>query len=62
MDAEDTVGEVFNIGNDEEISILELAERIRERCGLRSEITFVPYAVAYEENFEDMPRRVPLRP
>jgi UDP-glucose 4-epimerase len=59
METEAAVGEVFNIGNDEEISILELAARIRERVGSSSEITFVPYSVAYEENFEDMRRRVP---
>jgi UDP-glucose 4-epimerase len=59
MDADHTVGEVFNIGNDGEISVLDLAERIREKVGSASPITFVPYAVAYEENFEDMPRRVP---
>jgi UDP-glucose 4-epimerase len=53
------VGGVFNIGNDEEITILELAERVRAMVGSSSEITFVPYAVAYEENFEDMQRRVP---
>jgi UDP-glucose 4-epimerase len=59
IDADHAVGEVFNIGNDGEISILDLAERIRAKVGSASPITFVPYAVAYEENFEDMPRRVP---
>jgi UDP-glucose 4-epimerase len=59
MDADRTVGEVYNVGSACEISILELAERIRDLCGSRSEIRFVPYAEAYGENFEDMPRRVP---
>jgi UDP-glucose 4-epimerase len=54
------VGEVFNIGNDhEEITILELARRVKQRAGSRSEIVMVPYDKAYEEGFEDMPRRVP---
>jgi UDP-glucose 4-epimerase len=54
------VGQVFNIGNDsEEISILELARRIKARTGSASEIELVPYSKAYEEGFEDMPRRVP---
>jgi UDP-glucose 4-epimerase len=53
-------GQVFNIGNDrEEISILELAERVRARTGSKSEISLVPYDQAYEQGFEDMPRRVP---
>ena len=59
MDAPDTVGEVYNVGGSEEVSMLELAQRVRTRCNSTSEISFVPYAVAYEENFEDMPRRVP---
>jgi len=54
------VGEVFNIGNDgEEISILDLARRVKLRTGSKSEIVLVPYDKAYEEGFEDMPRRVP---
>jgi UDP-glucose 4-epimerase len=53
------VGQVFNIGNTEEISILGLAERIRALTGSQSEITFVPYDEAYAAGFEDMPRRVP---
>ncbi|HXT16812.1 MAG TPA: NAD-dependent epimerase/dehydratase family protein [Gemmatimonadaceae bacterium] len=53
-------GQVFNVGNPyEEISILELAERIRALTGSGSEITFVPYAKAYAPGFEDMDRRVP---
>jgi UDP-glucose 4-epimerase len=52
-------GRVVNLGNDEEISILELAKRIRTRVGSSSEIRFVPYDVAYRPGFEDMERRVP---
>jgi len=56
----DAVGQVLNIGNDhEEISILELAERVKARTGSKSPIQMVPYDEAYEEGFEDMPRRVP---
>jgi nucleoside-diphosphate-sugar epimerase len=53
------VGEVYNIGGDFEVSILELAERIKGLTGSNSEIVFVPYSEAYEEGFEDMSRRVP---
>src|SRR5262245_2402802 len=53
-------GEVFNIGNDrEEITVLDLARRVKERARSRSEIVLVPYDKAYETGFEDMPRRVP---
>jgi UDP-glucose 4-epimerase len=53
------VGNVFNIGSNEEITILELAQRVKELTRSQSEIVFVPYDEAYEEGFEDMPRRVP---
>jgi len=54
------VGEVFNVGNDrEEITILQLAERVKTRAGSESAIELVPYEKAYEEGFEDMRRRVP---
>ncbi len=53
------VGEVFNIGNTGEISIRDLAERVKARTGSSSPIQLVPYDQAYEEGFEDMPRRVP---
>ena len=52
-------GEVFNIGNGEEISIRDLAARVCERTGSRSEIRCVPYEQAFDRSFEDMPRRVP---
>jgi UDP-glucose 4-epimerase len=59
MDRADSVGQVFNIGSNEEISILELAKKVKELARSDSEIVFVPYDEAYEEGFEDMPRRVP---
>lgn len=59
MDHRDAVGQVFNIGSEEEISILQLAEKVKKLTRSDSEIVFVPYDEAYEEGFEDMPRRVP---
>lgn len=59
MDKEEAVGQVFNIGSSEEVTIFELAKRVKELTNSQSEITFVPYDEAYEEGFEDMPRRVP---
>ena len=56
---EAAVGQVFNIGNNEEVSINELAERVKKIIGSTSPIVYVPYQEAYEEGFEDMPRRVP---
>jgi UDP-glucose 4-epimerase len=53
------VGEVFNIGSQEEISILALAERVGRRTDSTSNIQFVPYDEAYETGFEDFRRRVP---
>ena len=54
------VGQVFNVGNDrEEVTISDLAQRVKARTGSKSEIVRVPYDQAYEEGFEDMPRRVP---
>jgi UDP-glucose 4-epimerase len=59
MQREDVYGEVFNIGSDSEIEIRQLAERVVDMTGSPSEITLVPYDVAYEEGFEDMQRRIP---
>ncbi len=56
---EDLYGEVLNIGSTEEVSILELAARVKAATGSESEIVRVPYAEAYGENFEDMQRRIP---
>ena len=58
-ECEAAVGDVFNIGSQEEVTIRELAERVRERANSRSEIVTIPYNEAYEEGFEDMRRRVP---
>ena len=54
-----SIGEVVNIGTDEEVTIERLAHLVKERTGSDSPITFVPYDQAYEPGFEDMPRRVP---
>jgi UDP-glucose 4-epimerase len=59
MRRDDVYGEVFNIGAESEIEIRKLAERVVELTGSSSEITLVPYDVAYEEGFEDMQRRLP---
>jgi UDP-glucose 4-epimerase len=59
MDHKESVGEVYNIGSSEEISIFQLAEKVKQLTNSDSEIVFVPYDEAYEEGFEDMPRRVP---
>jgi len=53
------VGGVFNIGNTEEVTIFQLAERVKALTGSSSPIVTVPYDQAYEAGFEDMPRRVP---
>jgi UDP-glucose 4-epimerase len=53
------IGEIFNIGSSEEVTILELAHRIVQRTDSRSEIKLIPYDQAYEAGFEDMRRRVP---
>jgi nucleoside-diphosphate-sugar epimerase len=53
------VGQVFNIGNGGEISMRELAEKVKAMTGSASEIVTIPYDQAYEAGFEDMPRRVP---
>ncbi len=56
---ENGAGEVVNIGGTEEVSIAELAKRIRDLAGSSSEIVFIPYDEAYGKDFEDMMRRVP---
>jgi UDP-glucose 4-epimerase len=53
------IGQVFNIGNVEEVTIRGLAERVKAATGSSSEIVTVPYEQAYDSGFEDMPRRVP---
>src|SRR6188768_2718599 len=59
IDEPRAVGQVFNIGNGEEITIGNLAARIKTLTGSQSEIVKIPYDQAYEAGFEDMPRRVP---
>ncbi len=53
------VGQIFNVGSSDEITILELAQRIVQQAHSRSEIKLIPYDQAYEAGFEDMRRRVP---
>lgn len=52
-------GQVVNVGNDSEITIMDLAKRVKELTGSRSEIELIPYEKAYGEGFDDMRRRVP---
>jgi len=59
MDTDRAVGEVVNIGNDQEISIKDLAYLIKQRTDSSSPVHFIPYDQAYEPGFEDMARRVP---
>jgi UDP-glucose 4-epimerase len=56
---ESAVGEVFNLGSNEEVTIGELALRVRQLTSSSSEIVHIPYEQAYGDGFEDMPRRVP---
>jgi UDP-glucose 4-epimerase len=53
------VGQVYNLGSTEEVSILELARRVKQLTESRSELRLVPYEQAYAKGFEDMHRRVP---
>jgi UDP-glucose 4-epimerase len=57
--SEITIGKVINIGNDFEISINELAQKVIEQTNSKSKIEYVPYGEAYGDGFEDMERRVP---
>jgi len=59
MDTSKSIGEVINVGNTEEITIEDLAARVKQRTGSSSPIEFIPYDRAYEPGFEDMMRRVP---
>jgi UDP-glucose 4-epimerase len=58
-DHPDAVGQIYNIGSDQEITINELAQVVQEMTGSHSEIIHIPYDRAYEEGFEDMLRRAP---
>ena len=59
MDSDKAVGEVFNVGNNQQISIMELAKKVIEITGSKSTIEKIAYEKAYPEGFEDMQRRVP---
>jgi UDP-glucose 4-epimerase len=59
MDCADAIGQVFNIGSTEEITILALAQRVREMTKSSSEIQMIAYDHAYGQGFEDMHRRIP---
>jgi Nucleoside-diphosphate-sugar epimerases len=59
LDHPDAVGKIFNVGNPQEVSILELAQRVVKLAQSSSPIVLVPYEHAYEAGFEDMRRRVP---
>ena len=59
MENDKCIGEVYNIGTDQEISILNLAKKIKKLTNSSSPIKLIPYNEAYEEGFEDMMRRIP---
>lgn len=59
MSTSSAIGEVFNVGSTQEVSVRELAERVRTAAGSRSDIVLIPYSEAYAVGFEDMMRRVP---
>jgi UDP-glucose 4-epimerase len=59
MDSDKAIGEVFNIGNNQQISIMDLAKKVIETTGSTSVIQKIAYENAYPEGFEDMQRRVP---
>jgi UDP-glucose 4-epimerase len=56
---EKAIGEIFNLGNPEEVTIAELGHKVIAATGAAVEIEYIPYEKAYEEGFEDMERRVP---
>lgn len=59
MENPEALGEVFNVGTTTEVSMVELATRVRDAAGSKSEIRLIPYSEAYAAGFEDMMRRVP---
>jgi len=59
MDSDKAIGEVFNVGNNQQISIMDLAKKVIEITGSKSTIEKIAYEKAYPEGFEDMQRRVP---
>jgi UDP-glucose 4-epimerase len=59
MDTPEAEGQVFNVGGKEEISMNELAQKVKELTGSDSEINHIPYEEVYGKGFEDMRRRTP---
>jgi UDP-glucose 4-epimerase len=59
MDSDNAVGEVFNVGNNQQITIMELAKKVIEITGSKSTIEKISYDKAYPDGYEDMQRRVP---
>jgi UDP-glucose 4-epimerase len=59
MDHRSASGEIFNIGSQEQIRILDLAARVLERTGSSSELVFVPYDEVFDVGIEDMLHRIP---
>jgi UDP-glucose 4-epimerase len=59
LDNKSAIGQVFNVGSNEETTIAQLAERVKAAAGSKSPIEYVAYEDAYSEGFEDMLRRVP---
>jgi UDP-glucose 4-epimerase len=59
IDEPRAVGDIFNIGGEEEITIKDLASKVKAVTGSSSRIEYIPYSEAYQEGFEDMERRVP---
>jgi UDP-glucose 4-epimerase len=59
MNSDKTIGQVLNVGNNSQTSIMELAKRVIEITGSKSSIEKIAYEIAYPKGFEDMQRRVP---
>ncbi len=59
MECKEAVGQVINVGNNKEISMEDLAKKIIEKTGSKSELVYIPYSEAYPLGFEDMERRIP---
>jgi UDP-glucose 4-epimerase len=59
MENDEAIGKVFNVGNSKEVTIEELAKRVKQLSGSKSELLYIPYEEAYEGGFEDMHRRCP---
>jgi UDP-glucose 4-epimerase len=59
MECKAARGQIVNLGNNEEVTIHQLAERVRTRAGSNSDVVLIPYDEAYGEGFDDMRRRVP---